>query len=62
MYVVPYMIYLKKVFEVGHDHLSRLITKPALLQYQGRKVLHRNYFFHKENNLVHVDQGTPWDE
>lgn len=34
MYVVPYMIYLhmdKKVFEVGHDHLSRLITKPALL-------------------------------
>lgn len=31
--VVPYVIHLhvdKKVCEVGHDHLSRLITKPVL--------------------------------
>lgn len=33
MNIVAYVIHLhvdKKVFEVGHDHLSRLITKPAL--------------------------------
>lgn len=33
MNIVPYVIHLhvdKKVFEVEHDHLSRLITKPVL--------------------------------
>lgn len=33
MNVVPHVIRLhvdKNVFEVGHDHLSRLITKPVL--------------------------------